>query len=83
MAYAIQCCVTCGKLESGHTGPADRYTCEACEYPQSEVSLGAQREDAYCQFLELAANNEALADKWMAQWERERWEAITDTERGN
>lgn len=30
MAYGIQCCVRCGRLEHGHTGPGDRYLCAAC-----------------------------------------------------
>lgn len=27
MAYGIQCCVKCGKLEDGHTGYGSRYIC--------------------------------------------------------
>jgi hypothetical protein len=30
MARRIQCCKRCGKLEEGHTGPADKYICVAC-----------------------------------------------------
>lgn len=30
MARAIQCCVKCGKLEDGFTGPADHYVCAEC-----------------------------------------------------
>lgn len=30
MAFGIQCCVRCGNLEEGHTGPADRYLCSSC-----------------------------------------------------
>lgn len=30
MSFGIQCCVKCGNLEEGHTGPANRYVCTSC-----------------------------------------------------
>lgn len=40
MAYALQCCVRCGNLEHGHTGPADRYLCGTCHRAGFRVDLG-------------------------------------------
>ena len=45
MSRGIQCCTTCGRLEDGHTGPANHYTCGACELAAEIEGVRARLHD--------------------------------------
>ena len=67
MSYALQCCVRCGALEHGHTGPADRYVCADCYGAGWRVNAGgnlSQVEIGSIRCLRCGLNFHIAPDDW-------------------